>query len=80
MFISFPNSIHISFEGEKNKKDFFIFEIILWVFHLETLMGPYSSTWETDRFKGLAVYAKCDHDSYGSELGFSFPYVSFSAC
>ena len=79
VFISFPNYVHISFEGGKTKKIFFIFEIILWVFHLETLTKLHSSTWETEGFKGLVAYAKCNRDSYDSEVGFSFPYFSFSA-
>ena len=32
-------------------------------------MRPHSSTWITKGFKGLDAYAKCNHDSYESELG-----------
>jgi len=72
--ISFPNSVHISFE--KNQKDF-LFTAILVVLHLKTLTRFHSSTWETNGFKGLVVYAKYNRDSYDSELGLSCSYFSF---
>ena len=65
----------------KTKKIFdflFLFSFwILWVFHLKTLTRPHSSTWESKGFKGLVAYAKCNRDSYDSELGFSFSYFHF---
>jgi len=39
-------------------------------------MRPHSSTWETEGFKGLVTCTKCNHDSYGSKLGFSSTYIS----
>ena len=45
---------------------------------METLTRPHSSTWESKGFKGLVAYAKCNRDSYDSELGFSFLLFSFS--
>ena len=56
---------------KKTKKIFLPLWIILWVFHLETLTRPHSSTWESKGFKVLIAYAKCNRDSYDSELGFS---------
>ncbi|GKB37608.1 hypothetical protein Tco_0882550 [Tanacetum coccineum] len=36
---------------------------------LETLMRLHSFTWATKWFKRLVAYAKCNRDSYESELG-----------
>jgi len=46
------------------------------VLHLKTLTRPHSSTWETEGFKELVAYAKCNPDFYGSVLGFSVSYFS----
>jgi len=62
---------------KKSKRSSFAFEIILWIFHLKTLTRPNSSTWETDVYKGLVAYAKCNRDSYESMLGCSFSYCPF---
>ena len=49
----------------------FLFEI-LWVYLLQTLTRPHSSTWVTKGFKGLVACAECNRDSYDSELDFRF--------
>ena len=49
---------------------FFLLFEILWVYLLQTLTRPHSSTWVTKGFKGLIVYAKCNRGSYDSELDF----------
>ncbi|GKB44295.1 hypothetical protein Tco_0889237 [Tanacetum coccineum] len=41
----------------------------LWVCSLEALTRLNSSTWATKWFKRLVVYAKCNRDSYKTELG-----------
>ncbi|GJV65456.1 hypothetical protein Tco_1476284 [Tanacetum coccineum] len=41
----------------------------LWVCSLEALTRLNSSTWATKWFKRLVAYAKCNRDSYESELG-----------
>ena len=43
---------------------------ILWVSLLQTLTRPQSSTWVTKGFKGLLACAKCNRNSYDSELEF----------
>ena len=48
---------------------------ILWVYLLQTLTRPYSSTWVTKGFKGLVACAKCNRDSYDSELEFIMCFV-----
>jgi len=47
-----------------------IFQRILWVYVLQTLWRPHTSTWATKGFKGLVVCAKCNRDSYDNELVF----------
>ena len=41
----------------------------MWVYLVQTLMIPHLSTWVTKGFKGLVTCAKCNCDSYKSELG-----------
>ena len=48
---------------------------ILWVYLLQTLTRPHSSTWVTKGFKGLVACAKCNRDSYDSELEFIICFV-----
>ena len=72
----FPNSIHISFK-KKPKRFSFIFKIFLWVSYLKSLTIPHLPTWEIEGFKGLVLYAKCNHDSYDNERGLSFSYFLF---
>ena len=47
---------------------FVFFLRFLWVYLLQTLMRPHSSTWVTKGFKELVAYAKCNRDSYDCEL------------
>ena len=51
------------------------FENILWVYILQTLTRPHSSTWVTKGFKGLVACTKCNRDSYDSELEFIICFV-----
>jgi len=62
---------------EKPKIFFFVLKRFFWAFHLKTHVRPHSSTWETNGFKELVDYAKCNRDSYEIELRFYFSYFSF---
>ena len=55
-FVFFSLFIFLSFE-------------ILWVYLLQTLTSLSRPLWGTKWINGLVAYAKCNRDSYESELG-----------
>ena len=63
-FSPLPCAYAYAFENPK------IFHRILWVYLLQTLMRPHSSTGVTKGFKRHIAYAKYNRDSYDSELSF----------
>ena len=49
---------------KKSKIFFFVSEIFCWCIFHKSSSRPHSSTWGTDRFKGLVDSAECNHNSY----------------